>query len=138
MPVLLDTDTAIAVIRGRPASARARLRTVHERDEEVRFSSISLFELWYGVGHSRDIHENSERLMDFLAGPITVVEFDELDAARAGYLRAELAGVGTPIGPYDLLIAAQAARRGLVLATGNALEFGRVEDLVIENWLEPG
>ncbi len=42
--------------------------------------------------------------------------------------------VGTPIGPYDVLIAGQALARGLVLVTHNVGEFSRVGGLLIEDW----
>lgn len=132
---MLDTDTAIALIRDDPASVRTHYRSAYADGREVLLSSISLFELWFGVSRSRDVDENTERLMDFLSGPITVIDFTELDAARAGHGHAALSARGTPIGPYDLLIAGQAARGGHVLVTGNTGEFGRVDGLEIENWM---
>ena len=52
----------------------------------------------------------------------------------AGDLRATLEAAGTPIGPYDLLIAAQALRRDATLVTANVAEFARVPDLRWQNW----
>ena len=66
-----------------------------------------------------------------------VVEFDRDDARRAGLIRAELANRGTPIGPYDVLIAGQALNRGLILITRNVREFSRVSGLQIEDWEVP-
>jgi tRNA(fMet)-specific endonuclease VapC len=63
-----------------------------------------------------------------------VLEFDKEDARRAGEVRALLASKGTPIGPYDVLIAGQALARGLVLVTDNTGEFRRVPRLRVENW----
>jgi tRNA(fMet)-specific endonuclease VapC len=63
-----------------------------------------------------------------------VLAFDKEDARRAGEVRAMLASKGTPIGPYDVLIAGQALARGLVLVTDNTGEFRRVPRLRIENW----
>jgi tRNA(fMet)-specific endonuclease VapC len=63
-----------------------------------------------------------------------VIEFDKEDARRAGEVRAYLAGRGTPIGPYDVLIAGQAMARGLILVTHNIGEFQRVPALQIEDW----
>ncbi len=54
--------------------------------------------------------------------------------ASFGRLRAALERPGKPIGPYDMLIAAQALSRGLVLVTDNVDEFGRIEGLQVENW----
>ena len=41
----------------------------------------------------------------------------------------------TPIGPNDLLIAAQALALGLTVVTANIDEFSRVPGLGVENWL---
>jgi tRNA(fMet)-specific endonuclease VapC len=44
---------------------------------------------------------------------------------------------GTPIGPYDVLVAAQARRRGAVLITANEREFARVAGLKTKDWASP-
>ena len=41
---------------------------------------------------------------------------------------------GTPIGPYDLQIAAIALGNDLTLVTHNVREFVRVEGLRVEDW----
>ena len=63
-----------------------------------------------------------------------MLAFDSEDARVAGGIRAGLEAKGTPIGPYDLLIAAQALRREAILVTANVREFGRVEGLALEDW----
>ena len=63
-----------------------------------------------------------------------VLDFDREDARRAGELRAQLSVAGTPIGPYDVLIAGQALARGLTLVTHNTREFGRIAGLKFEDW----
>ena len=57
-----------------------------------------------------------------------LLEFDEEDATKAVKIRAHLAEKGTPIVPYDSLIAVQARARGLTLITHNTNEFSRVPD----------
>lgn len=66
-----------------------------------------------------------------------VLDFDKEDARASGEICAYLAGRGTPVGPYDVLIAGQAAARGLVLITHNIEEFRRVPGLRIEDWQTP-
>jgi len=61
-------------------------------------------------------------------------EFSREDARDAGEVRSSLAAKGTPIGPYDVLIAGQARARGLVLITRNTDEFARVPRLLMEDW----
>jgi tRNA(fMet)-specific endonuclease VapC len=68
---------------------------------------------------------------------LEVVEFDREDGRRAGEIRAALANAGTPIGPYDALIAGQLVARELTLVTANVEEFRRVGGLVVEDWSRP-
>ncbi|MEH2395637.1 MAG: hypothetical protein V7K21_29620 [Nostoc sp.] len=53
-------------------------------------------------------------------------------------MRAELAASGTPIGPYDVQIAAIAMTNNLIVVTHNKKEFSRVNGLQIEDWEEEG
>lgn len=41
---------------------------------------------------------------------------------------------GTPIGPYDQMIAGHARSMGLVMVTNNVRKFERVPGLRVENW----
>jgi tRNA(fMet)-specific endonuclease VapC len=113
---------------------RERFRGVVSDGGVIIVSSVVLFELWYGVACSERRDENAERLRVFLSGISSVLPFEEGDASIAGDLRAALDMGGTPIGPYDLLIAAQALRAGVTLVTANVSEFARVTGLVWEDW----
>ena len=70
-------------------------------------------------------------------GPIEILAFEPADVEEAGYIRAALERAGTPIGPYDLLVAAQARRRDALLVTANEREFARVPRLKFEDWTMP-
>ncbi len=70
----------------------------------------------------------------FLSGSIQIVPFGEEASEAAGELRAALEIAGTPIGPYDVLIAAQALKSGATLVTANISEFARVPGLSWEDW----
>ena len=104
------------------------------RGETVAASSVVLFELWFGAERSVRRDGNARKIEELLSSPVQVLEFGALDAAEAGEIRASLSRVGTPIGPYDLLIAAQARRRDALLVTANTREFARVPGLRIEDW----
>lgn len=134
MNYLLDTNAVIAILKNQPDIVRKRLRRVGAKGAAIALSSVVLFELWYGVVRSERRRENAERLRVFLSGAINVVPFEDQDAAAAGDLRAVLEAAGTPIGPYDLLIAAQALRIGATLVTANVSEFRRVRGLVLQDW----
>ncbi|MGH7081033.1 MAG: PIN domain-containing protein [Acetobacteraceae bacterium] len=84
-----------------------------------------------GACKSRRRSENLARVEGL---QFAVLEFDQEDAREAGEIRAALASAGTPIGPYDVLIAGQARARDLILITRNVGEFSRVRGLRIEDW----
>ena len=134
MNYLLDTNAVIALLKNNPATVRNRLRRVVSEGASIAVPSVVLYELWYGVARSARRRENAERLRVFLAGNVNIVPFDEGDAAAAGELRAALETAGTPIGPYDLLIAAQALRSRTTLVTANVSEFARVRGLLWQDW----
>ncbi len=60
----------------------------------------------------------------------------EVGIIKAAHIRSILEKKGTPIGPFDLLIAGQARSQGLTLVTNNIREFGRVDGLALENRTE--
>jgi tRNA(fMet)-specific endonuclease VapC len=130
--VLLDTNACIAVMNNMPY-ARERLKQVRLRRDVAFVSTVTLFELWFGVVKSTRQADNANRLSDFLPA-VELLEFDDGDARGAAHLRLALARAGTPIGGYDLLIAGQALHRDLVVVTANVAEFSRVPDLRWENW----
>ena len=90
-----------------------------------------MFELYYGAYRSARVQRNLELLENIL---LPKLEFDSGDAMAAGQIRAILAEAGTPIGPYDVLIAGQALSRGMCLVTRNTREFQRVAGLQVTDW----
>jgi tRNA(fMet)-specific endonuclease VapC len=132
--MLLDTNVCIEIMNGRPAMVRERFDRTLEQKIGLSVSSISSFELWYGAEWSGRQEFNRERLRHFFSGDVRELPFEADDAVRAGQLRQLLEKRGTPIGPYDTLIAGQALARGLVLVTHNVGEFERVPGLRVEDW----
>lgn len=132
--IQLDTNAAIAIINNAPAAVRVAFAKNSAAGETIGISSIVLFELRYGGAKSRHGILNENLLNEFLSGGISVLAFDDDDAACAGVLRATLEAAGTPIGPYDILIAGQALRHGATLVTANTREFKRVKGLKIADW----
>jgi tRNA(fMet)-specific endonuclease VapC len=128
--VLLDTDTCIYALKGN-VSVLDRLLSRSRAD--VAVSVITEAELRTGAARSSSPVKTSRLLENFLR-PLAVVDFTSADAATYAQLRAKLERAGTPIGPLDTLIAAQAVSRKLVVITNNEREFGRVPGLRLENW----
>jgi len=133
--ICLDTNIAIYVINRRIPAVRHRLAEQLRMGTEIGFSVIALFELRYGHARSDRRTESDRLLAEFLAPGIVVLPFDAEDAAHAGDIRADLERKGTPIGPFDYLIAAQARRRGATLVTANIREFARVPGLLVVDWV---
>ena len=131
---LLDTNACIALINGTQVEVRRRFQRAVARDSVMLLSAVVAFELWYGVAKSQRKTANTQRLEAFFAGPLEWTPFDDDDARAAGDIRAELEAAGTPIGAYDVLLAAQARRRGATLVTSNVSEFRRVAGLKWEDW----
>lgn len=132
MKYLLDTNICIYIINKKPPSAVYRIRSKHP--DEVSISTITIAELEYGVHRSKHIDQNRIALLEFLV-PFMILDFDQSAAAVYGSVRASLERKGTPIGPMDLLLAAQALSQQLILVTNNVREFRRVAGLQIENWI---
>jgi tRNA(fMet)-specific endonuclease VapC len=130
MRYLLDSNAIITWFNGRNRALVERLKA---HDGEFGTSTIVIFELYFGAFNSSRVADNIDRLANL---KMPVLEFGEADARTAGEIRAALKKAGTPIGPYDLLIAAQAKSRGLVMVTNNVAEFSRVEGLVVEDWID--
>jgi len=130
MKYLLDTNFCVAVLRGR-ACASERLFSV--APDKCAVSVISVYELRTGVEKCRRPGIELDKLSRFL-DPLHIIPFDEDSAHRAAILRARLEGRGNIIGPYDLLLAAQAVALNMTLITHNTREFSRVDGLALADW----
>jgi tRNA(fMet)-specific endonuclease VapC len=89
----------------------------------------------YGAAASARRRDKEEKIALFISsGQIALIDFNEADASEAADIRADLRRRGMPIGPYDVLIAAQARRVGMALMTANTGEFTRVQGLQVLDW----
>ena len=131
MNYLLDTNICIYIIKRKPRVVLRRVRS--KQPGQVSISAVTIAELEYGIARSRYPERNRMALLEFLF-PFAILDFDSQAAFAYGRIRSLLESRGKPIGPMDLLLAAQAKSRGLVLVTNNEREFRRVDNLRIENW----
>lgn len=131
---LLDTNAVIALL-GRKSLALTE-RVMESGEGSIGLSSIVAFELYFGAYKSARVSFNLETLR-LAMSDFPIVGFEREDAQLSGEIRAGLAAKGTPIGPYDVLIAGQARARDLILVTNNVGEFSRVEGLRVEDWTSP-
>ncbi len=130
---LLDTNICIYLMKRRYPELQQRI----EKEElfNITLSAVTVAELEYGIAKSKYPERNRELLYGFLA-PFDIIPFSELDAENFGFIRAYLNKIGTPIGPYDLQIAAQCITRNFRLITHNVKEFERIPNLILENWIQ--
>lgn len=131
MKYLLDTNTCIRYINGRSPEIKAKLPTIPRID--VGVSIITKAELYYGSAKSQTPERSREKQLEFLQ-TIQTVYFDEATALIYGEVRAHLDRQGTPIGANDLLITSTALANKLILVTHNTREFGRIPNLILEDW----
>lgn len=130
----LDTNIVIFALNKRKPWIAERLAQELAGGTKLIVPSVVLYELEYGVAKSQR-PEDGRRLLDaFLATGFDQPAFDAEDARAAGQIRAYLDERGTPIGAYDILIAAQARRRDAALVTLNRREFERVPGLIVTDW----
>lgn len=133
MSYLLDTNVCIKLLNN---SDRAIVKRLSESDPKtINLCAIVEFELRYGAYRSQRTEENMA-ILDRFFGQFNVLNFNRKSAQIAGLIRSQLNKKGTPIGVYDLQIAAIALAHDLILVTHNVSEFGRVEGLKYEDWEE--
>jgi len=127
---LLDTDTLIYSLKGNRAVAKNL--ELHIEDP-MRVSVIAMMELYFGA-------YKSERFEANMAKVRTIEQsFEVLPAGKEiadvfGAMKASLQKNGNPLDDFDLIIAATALSRNLVLVTNNTRHFARIEGLKLANW----
>jgi tRNA(fMet)-specific endonuclease VapC len=128
---LLDTNTWIYALKGRPPSLVARLGAVDP--DSVVFCSVVKAELIFGAYRYGDPQKRLESLRTLFSRHRSL-PFDDAAAEAYGQIRHILEKTGQGIGPMDLLIAAISVANGVVLVTHNTTEFERVADLELADW----
>ncbi len=103
---MLDTNTCIFTIKNKPEHIRERFNLNTSR---MCISSITLMELIYGAEKSLAPERNLAVVEGFISR-LEVLDYDTQAAIHTGQIRAELARKGTPVGPYDQMIAGHAGK----------------------------
>ena len=129
---LLDTNMLSDLVRNPGGQVAKRITQVGE--DSVCTSIVAAAELRYGAAKS-----GSDRLTDrveLLLSAIEILAFEAPADHHYAGLRHHLTQKGTPIGPNNLLIAAQALSEELTIVSANTREFTRVPGLALEDWLQ--
>ncbi len=131
MTYLLDTDSCIHTMKEESAALVRRITST--KPDDIAISSVTVAELEYGAAKSDRPRHNRDLLISFLS-PFEILDFDQESAEHYGVIRACLETEGKPLGAMDLLIAAQARSRGLIVVTSNVKHFEKVPGLDVEDW----
>ena len=130
---LIDTNICIYIMNKRPIGIIHKFKQFDVG--EIGVSTITVSELQYGIVKSKNRRLNELRVEEFLS-PLEILPYDETASTIYGDVRLQLEKSGEPIGPLDLLIAAHALSRNLILVTNNEKEFKRVKSVRVENWIK--
>ena len=128
---LLDSNICIFLIRNKTLLLRERIKMYSP--SLLHLSVITVAELEYGAAKSKNPVKEHQTVLDFVS-PFKIIDFKPNDAENFGLIRAYLEKKGTPIGPYDMEIAAQAMTNNLIVVTNNVGEFERVPWIKVEDW----
>lgn len=131
MIYLLDTNVCIVYLKGQNSHLKQKLDNILL--SEIAVCSVVKGELFYGSLRSANPERNLRLQQEFLSQFLSL-PFDDQSAVVFGEIRAQLAAKGTPIGAYDLPIAAIALANNLILVTHNTKEFSRIPQLQLEDW----
>ena len=131
MAWLLDTNTCSFALKRKPPRLAQKLYS--KAASEILISTITVYELITGCEKSPARGRLLGEVNAFLA-PFEKLTFTLEDSYEAARVRASLESKGTPIGAYDILLAAQALARGHTLVTNTLREFRRVKGIDLEDW----
>ncbi len=132
MTHLLDANACIDHLRHGPTS-KVSAKLLAATPGSVCLCSVVVGELLFGARRSKNSFTAISKVRTFCS-PYLSLPFDDRAADEYSIVRAVLTSQGQLIGPNDLLIAAIALANGLTLVTHNTTEFGRVPQLLIEDW----
>lgn len=131
MAFLLDTCTVSDYIKGDRSTIK---RFRQEKPFDIYISTLTVFEIDFGLQLKPSLMKKISPQLEIIYRKVEIIDFSIDEAHSAAQIRKNLQLAGTPIGSYDLLIAATAQANDLKLVTSNYNEFSRIEGLEIENW----
>ena len=131
MGYLLDTCVVSDFVKGEQNTLK-QLKSISPTD--IFISSLTVMEVKYGLAINPQKAIKIQPLIEPFLTSITVLPFNSQEAEKAAEIRGILKIAGSPIGAYDVLIAATALSHNYIIVTSNVREFQRVPNLQIENW----
>lgn len=133
MTYLLDTNIVSYILKGRNTSVENKLRETRRLGQDVFISCITYYEVKRGLLYINATRQLTEFNLFYQRYQILFLDDIEI-IEKACEIHAALKRKGTPIQDADVLIAATAITRGLILISNDS-DLLRVEGLSFENWL---
>ncbi len=127
--MIADTSFLIDVMNRVPTA----VKKFEEHKEAISITTISLFELWSGVGRCVKQENEKRKIRDVVAGQIIHV-LDERAAEDGGFIEGFLLKTGEVIDPEDCMIAGIALNRQEPVLTKNVDHFRRIKGLMVETY----
>jgi tRNA(fMet)-specific endonuclease VapC len=128
---ILDTNTLIYFFKG---IGRVADNLLAMSPKDIGIPAVVIYELEYGIAKSTSPKKRMKQLEE-LCALVEVLNFGKEEAKASASIRAALEKKGTPIGPYDVMIAGTALVKQGALVTSNTKEFMRVPKLQLIDWL---
>jgi len=131
---LLDTNIISELMRNPRGKVTEKI--AQEGESSVCTSIIVASELYFGAAKKVQ-QTGSSRVLEqvkLILSAIDILPLEEPADHHYAEIRSYLEKKGTPIGPNDLLIAAQAKAKQLIVVTANYNEFNHVPGLMVEHW----
>jgi len=132
---LLDTGVVSSPVSKTPDADI--VRRLDEQGHECAVAAPVWHELTYGcrrLARGRRRAALETYLHDVIRASFPILPYDEAAAAWHGHERARLEALGRPAPFVDGQIAAIAHVNDLVLVTLNARDFGRFNEIAVEDW----
>lgn len=130
--MLLDTSFLIDLMNGEE-DAVEKAREIENHAVQQRLSSMTLFELYYGVARTDQTEDEREQVENVLASK-PIHPADTAVMRRAGRLAGDLANDGTPVSDGDVIIGATALAVDEPVLTRNVEDFERLNGVSVETY----
>ena len=130
-PALIDTNILSFFFRNHSLVIE-RFQAYLKEYDKINISIITYYEIVSGLKH-RDAQKQLTSFQEFVSYN-TVLPLTTSSATISADIYANLRNKGTPIDDIDILIAGIAIANGLIIVTNNIRNFGKIENLEIQDW----
>ena len=125
---VIDTDCLLSILQDKNVSG-----LMVDMIDDPKTTAINAYELYYGARRSDNPEKSFSEVNSFLKS-ISILEFDNRSALKAGDIQAELMDRGRPVNLLDALVAGVVITNKEELLTNNIDHFGRIRGLRCRSW----